>query len=123
MLYYLNQKYFAESYVYVVASDDEEPSGLTYLTQKTINFKGRQARFFFYKVAYGEGDETTYSLACAGPFHINTSDVSSEDATADIYYDEEFDPSNSAAQMDALIKQMEDWYKWEDEKEKNVAIK
>jgi hypothetical protein len=115
---YLNQKSFAESYAYIAASDEEDPSNLIYLTQKTINFKGRQSRFFFYKIIYGEGDEATTSLACAGPFHMNADDVSFKDATGDIYYGEDFDSSNLPAQMDALIKQMEDWYKWEDEKEK-----
>ncbi len=112
---YLTQKYFAKSHVYTAASDDEDPDKLTYLTQKIINFKGRQSRFYFYKVTYGDSDDASYSLACAGPFHMNVSDVS-EDAAGDIYYDEEFDASNLPAQMDALIKQMEEWYEWKDEK-------
>jgi hypothetical protein len=115
---YLTQKSFAESYVYIVGSDDDDPTDLTFLTQKVINFKGRQSRFFFYKITYGEGDDANYSLACAGPFHTDVKDVSSEDATGDLYYDENFDPANLSAQMDTLIKQMEDWYKWADEKKK-----
>lgn len=110
---YLTQKYFAESYVYSAASDDDDPSDLTYLTQKVINFKGKQSRFFFYKVTYGEDDDASYTLACAGPFNVNVADVSADHATGDIYYDEDFDPENLPAQMDALIKQMEDWFEWD----------
>ncbi len=112
---YLTQKYFAESYVYVAASDDDAPSDLTYLTQKTINFKGRQARFFFYKVSYGEDDDINYSLAGAGPFNLDTKDVSSEMAMGALYYDEDFDPANLSTQIDALIKQMGDDYTWKGE--------
>ncbi|TKK67960.1 TraB/GumN family protein [Ilyomonas limi] len=109
---YLTQKDFAESYVYTAASDDDEPSNLTYLTQKVINFKGKEARFYFYKVTYGEEDDASYSLACAGPFNVNANTISAEDATGEMYYEEDFDPTNLPAQMDALIKQMEDWYGW-----------
>jgi len=109
---YLSQKSFAESYVYLAASDDDEPSDLTYLTQKIINFKGKQSRFYFYKVTYGEDEDAGYSLACAGPFNVNVTTVSTEDATGSLYYEEDFDPANLPAQMDALIKQMENWYEW-----------
>ena len=90
---YLTQKNFAESYVYNAASDDDEPSNLTYLTQKVISFKGKQARFYFYKVTYGEGDDASYHLACAGPFSVNVNTISAEDATGDMYYEEDFDPN------------------------------
>jgi hypothetical protein len=93
------------------ASDEDEPDDLTYLTQKVIDFNGVQSRFFFYKVTYGEGDDASHSLACAGPFNINTNDMSSDTASGELYYDEDFDPSNLPAQIDALIKQMEKWSK------------
>jgi hypothetical protein len=113
---YLTQKYFAESYVYQVASDDYEPSEITYITQKVVNFKGRQSRFFFYKVLYDEDDEKNYSLACAGPFDINTANVFDEDANADIYSEEYFNKDEIASQTDALLQQMEGWYKWKEDK-------
>lgn len=118
---YLTQKSFAESYAYNAADDDDdEPSDIIYLTQKLINFKGRQSRFYFFKITYGEDDDDdkTYSLACAGPFKINMADVSSDQANGDIYSDEDFDAANLPEQMNALVKQMEDWYKWNDEETK-----
>ncbi|CAN5529401.1 hypothetical protein BH10BAC2_BH10BAC2_08740 [soil metagenome] len=108
---YLTQKDFAESYVYTVAADEDEPSELTYLTQKVISFKGVQSRFFFYKVTYGEDDNTGYMLACAGPFNTNAAHISSDEATGELLYDEDFDPSSLPEQMDKIVKQMEDWYK------------
>jgi hypothetical protein len=78
---YLTQKNFAESYAYKVASDDDEPSDITFLTQRVIDFKGKRSRFFFFKVAYGEGDDAYYSLTCAGPFDENSANLSAGTAT------------------------------------------
>jgi uncharacterized protein YbaP (TraB family) len=117
-VHYFTQKYFAESYAYSAGSDDDDPSDITFLTQKIINFKGRQSRFYFYKITYSESDDASYTLACAGPFRLALTDISSKDATGDIYYDEDFNATNLAAQMDALIKQMEDGFVWADEKDK-----
>lgn len=111
---YLNQKSFAESLIYSAASDDEEPDAITYVTQKTINFKGKQSKFYFYKIVYGEDDDNHSYLGCAGPFNVNVNDVSIKDADADLYYDEDYDASKLSDQADALIKQMEE-YKTDEE--------
>jgi len=112
---YLSQKSFGESYVYT-ADEDNTPSGVTYLSQKVINFKGRQSRFYFYKLTFRDGDDSTYSLASAGPFNMNIKEVSSKDATGVMYYDEDFDQSKVQQQSESLIKQMEGWFEWSDKK-------
>ena len=104
---YLTQQYFAEAMVYAAATDDDEPSGLTYLSQKVIPFKGKAARFFFYKVAYGEDEDKKYILACAGPFDRDASKLSEDDATGSLYYEQNFDPLILSEQMNALVRQME----------------
>lgn len=115
---FLNQKSFAESYAFTAGADDDEPTGITYITQKTIRFKGRDSRFFFFKITYGEEGDEYYSLACAGPFNLNTADISAGQAMGDLYYDDDFDSTDLSGQMDALIKQMEEWYEWKDEETK-----
>ncbi|MDQ2752755.1 MAG: hypothetical protein M3R72_07005, partial [Bacteroidota bacterium] len=105
---YLKQRYFAESHIYAAASEDEEPSTLTYLTQKVIYFNNKPARFYFYNVTYGDGDNATHSLVGAGPFEENVSRIHSKKAFGEIYAKENFDPNNLSAQMDNLIKQMEE---------------
>jgi hypothetical protein len=97
--------------VYVSASeDDDEPAAITFLFQKIISFKGKKARFFFYKITYGE-DEKIYRLACAGPFDPDANNMSSGKATGALYYEEEYSSSDTEKQMDGLIKSMEGWYK------------
>ncbi|MEO8821219.1 MAG: hypothetical protein ABI267_10675, partial [Ginsengibacter sp.] len=114
---YLSQQSFGESYIYVAAEDDN-PLAVNYLSQKIINFKGRQSKVYFYKVTFRDGDDSTYSLACAGPFGLNLEDVSSKDASAEIYYEENFDKSKMKEQTEALIQQMEKRFEWKDEKDK-----
>jgi uncharacterized protein YbaP (TraB family) len=113
---YFSQQSFGESYVYAAAEDDD-PSAVSYLSQKVINFKGRQSRIYFYKLTFGDEDDSTYSIACAGPFSLDLKDVASGDARGEIYYDEDFDKSKVQEQEAALIKQMEKWFQWQDEKD------
>lgn len=113
---YFTQKSFGESYAFT-ADEDNTPATVTYLSQKVISFKGRQSRFYFYKLTFDDGDDTTYSLACAGPFNVNIKEVSSKDATGVMYYDEDFDQSNVKKQSESLIKKMEHWFEWSDKKE------
>jgi uncharacterized protein YbaP (TraB family) len=108
---YLTQQSFAESIVYNAATeDDDEPSALTLLAQKIILFKGKKSRFFFYKITLGDEDKT-YRLACAGPFDTNLLKLSPDKATGALYYKEDYDPLQLKQQIDALIKDMESWYK------------
>ena len=108
---YLSQQSFAESMVYSAATDDDnEPSGLTFLLQKTVLFLGKKARFFFYKVAFSN-EEKTYRLACAGPFDSDPIKLSADKATGALYYKEDYDSQQSKQQIAALIKDMESWYK------------
>lgn len=113
---YFTQRSFGESLAFT-ADEDNTPLAITYLSQKVISFKGRQSRFYFYKLTFQDGDDTTYSLACAGPFNVNVKDVSSKDATGVIYYDEDFDASKVQKQSELLIQKMEDWFEWSDKKE------
>ena len=55
---YLNQQSFGESYIYAAAEDDN-PLAVSYLSQKVINFKGRQSRVYFYKVTFDDNDDST----------------------------------------------------------------
>ncbi|MEO6454801.1 MAG: hypothetical protein ABIN97_12045, partial [Ginsengibacter sp.] len=104
---YLTQQYFAESNIYAAASDEDEPSALTYLTQKIITIHGKKGRFFFYKITFGEDEKTDY-LACAGPFDLNPLKLPDDESYGTLYFDEEFDKAGLQKQMNALIKQVTD---------------
>jgi len=107
---YLTQQYFAQSMVENAATDeeDEDPASVTLLSQKTILFKGKNARFFFYKIALGGEEETVYRLACAGPFSMDAAKMCADDAYGALYYEDVFDSQHLQKQMVALVKSMED---------------
>ncbi|SFQ54915.1 TraB/GumN family protein [Parafilimonas terrae] len=107
---YLSQKSFAESLVYVEAGDDDYPDTLVYLSAKVVDFKGKKARFYFYKVGFGEDEDAANYLGCAGPFSLNEKDVTVKKAGADVYYEEEYDAEAMDELTSALIAQMEEWY-------------
>jgi uncharacterized protein YbaP (TraB family) len=112
---YRSQKSFGESLVYS-ADEDNSPDSITYKAEKVINFKGRKSKFYFYKLAFGEGEDTQNYLGCAGPFPLKDADISLKDARSSIYYDADFDPSNLMAQEDTLINQMLDGFEWQEKK-------
>lgn len=105
---YLTQQYFAESYVYAAASDDTEPLAITYVTQKNVTSRGKKVRFFFYKVTYGEDEDKSQTLACAGPFDLDPLKLSEDDAYGSLYFTEDFDQANLPKQIKALLKQVEE---------------
>ncbi|MGN6603589.1 MAG: TraB/GumN family protein [Ginsengibacter sp.] len=116
---YLSQEKIGESLAYISVSDDD-PTDITYLADTVVNFKGRPSRFYFYKVAFNYDDDTTYSLACAGPFDIANKNVKLKESFGDFYYDEDFDSSIKGEQMKALLEQMEEGFKWFDQKDEKI---
>ena len=112
---YRSQKSFGESLVYS-SDEDNNPDSITYVARKTINFKGRKSKFYFYKLAFGQSEDVQYYLACAGPFPLDVADISLKDATSALYSNTYFDQSNLTAQEDSLINQMLDGFEWEDKK-------
>ncbi|HEU5054111.1 MAG TPA: TraB/GumN family protein, partial [Hanamia sp.] len=111
---YLSQEKIGESLAYISVEDDD-PTDINYLADTVVNFKGRPSRFYFYKVAFDYDDDTTYSLACAGPFDFANKNIKLKESFGDVYYDEDFDPSIKGEQMKALLKQMEEGFKWFDQ--------
>ncbi len=112
---YRSQKSFGESLVYS-SDEDYTPDSIWYIAQKSINFKGRKSRFYFYKIAFGVKEEVQHYLGCAGPFPVNVADISVKDAIGAIYEAEYWDPSNLSEQEEAIINQMLDSFEWQDKK-------
>ncbi len=102
---YLTQQYFAESFVYTAASDDDEPSSYKFLTQKQGKYKGKTYNFYLYKVTYGEGDDAISHLGIAGGFNTNPKAVEPVDDISGIYWEEEFNQAELSNQLKAYLKQ------------------
>jgi len=86
-----SQKLFAESYIFNVATEgDEYPSGVKYVLEKVVTYRGQKQKFYLFKVTFGEGEDVTNSLGIAGPFKIDNSSVWSSNEATGIFSKEGF---------------------------------
>ena len=105
---YNNQKYFAESAIFEMASEDYTPK-LKYLGERQLKFEGKTQKFYLFKISFDageEGQEIEEYLGIAGPFDLNPSKVEMKTDASCIYYDEKFDAKKIDKQVNALMKQM-----------------
>ncbi|OSZ80830.1 hypothetical protein CAP36_06205 [Chitinophagaceae bacterium IBVUCB2] len=86
---YLTQKELGKSKLYSYATDEEAPSMITDAGTRTILYKGKQQKFYLYKVAFSE-DEPVYYLGVAGPYPLNSKDLTSIHTITGVYWDKEF---------------------------------
>lgn len=98
---YLSQKNLGRSKVFRYATEDDDIPGLiTDAGERTILYKGRQQRFYLYKVPYSVDDDTEY-LGVAGPYNLNLKDLSSTHSATGMFWVKEFD----AKKIDAFFKE------------------
>jgi len=112
--YYRTQKYFAQSLV--AAASDDDPNSISYLGQNVVNFKGRSSRFFFFKVTFADDEHESSELGCAGPYPLDNTELTTNDATGTLYEVEDLDSTKLPVQKNALIKQMEESFEWHQKK-------
>jgi hypothetical protein len=109
-LSYRTQYFFAESIAWSEVSEDDDPSKFVFLNQKKMLFEGKYYRFFFYKFSYSDTGETR--MVCVGPFNIDPGSLSRNLASYEIN-DNAYDESGKLEEQEkALVRQMEDWYKF-----------
>lgn len=102
---YLTQRYFAESRVFNLASDDYEPLSVVFIKSETIILDGKKTVFYFFKVNYeNEGDD--YYLVAAGPFSTNPVKLEGEEGLDAGLWEETFDATQYAGQKKKLVEKI-----------------
>lgn len=108
---YMNQRSFAESEIWIYATDDYEPSSITFIGERMTMFMDKKQKFYLFKIIYEFDDETTEAyLGVAGPYSLNTKQILTESDAAGIIT-EEFDPTVIDIQFKKYLKETEDWLK------------
>jgi len=109
---YYTQQLFAQSDIFQSASDDYEPTAVTFIGVKTALFMGKQKRFYLFKVTYDyeEGEQETY-LGVAGPYSIQPGKIITRSQVGGLYQDKAYDPAKVNAQFKDYLKQMEEYLK------------
>lgn len=86
---YLSQKEFGKSKLYEYVNGEEFPL-ITYAGEKVALYKGRQQKFYLYKLSFSDFKTGPY-LAIAGPYSLNGKDCASTHEATGVYWKAEFD--------------------------------
>jgi uncharacterized protein YbaP (TraB family) len=87
---YRSQKELGKSKVYMYASDEEPPGLISHAGEKTILYKGKQQKFYLYKVPFDIANSESY-LGIAGPYKLDQKDYLSTHEVTGVYWLKEFD--------------------------------
>ncbi len=104
---YLSQQQLAQSRLYEYASEEDPPLSIVPVGSKTMLYKGKQQKFYLFKISYDEGPDAEYYLGVAGPYDNNAASMSSSHDVTGMYWDEEFDAKNKDKQLEAYLKSLE----------------
>jgi uncharacterized protein YbaP (TraB family) len=105
---YLSQKELARSKLYEYATDEEPPTGIINAGEKTILYKGKQQKFYFYKISFSDGLDAAYYLAVAGPYSTNPKDVNSTHEATGVYWYKKFDTRELDSLFQEYLKSLEE---------------
>ncbi len=101
---YLTQKYFATTHIYYAASEDEEPTSIEYVGDKTVKLQGQLLRVYLYKVTYYSGDDAVSYLGVAGGFDAENGSTSLLTDISGVYFGEEFDADSVDEQVNKYLE-------------------
>jgi hypothetical protein len=93
--------------LYEYASEEDPPLSIVSVGSKTMLYKGKQQKFYLFKISYDEGPDAEYYLGVAGPYDNNAASMSSSHDVTGMYWDEEFDAKNKDKQLEAYLKSLE----------------
>jgi hypothetical protein len=113
---YATQKYFAESELYWIASDDEEVSELTYIGERVTSFMGKKQKFYLFKATYIREDSRESYLAVAGPYPIESKKLIESSDASGLYTDEPFNAGKMDKQFQSYLTETEVYLKEKDSK-------
>ncbi len=87
---YSSQKELGKSKVYMYATDEESPGLITHAGERIVSYKGKQQKFYLYKVPFGIANSESY-LGIAGPYKLDQKDPVSTHEVTGVYWSKEFD--------------------------------
>lgn len=108
---YYNQKSFAESEIYEIATEDEQEVAITFVGERVADFLGKKKKFYLFKLTYDYEDGKESYLGIAGPYELNSKTLVTYSDASGIYYDELFDKNKTDKQFKAYLADMEEYFK------------
>ena len=101
-LTYKNQKAFAESELYFIATEryEVDVTKMTFVAEKTASYQGKKHKFYLFKVTIDGEDGPEHRLGIVGPYSLKPAPLVTESDLCGIYMNEEF----NSAKLDSLLK-------------------
>lgn len=106
---YATQLRIAESEIFQMASDEDEPSSVSFIEDRTAEYMGKKKKFFLFKVTFGEGAERYSYLGITGPYDLDSKEVITSSEASGIHWEEEYDKGKVDLHFKAVLEQMEKW--------------
>jgi hypothetical protein len=88
---YATQQKIAESEIYLLASDDDEPSSVTFIGERVTNFMGKKQKFYLFKVSFEGEDYSSSYLGITGPYSMTDQKIITSSDASGCYWDEEYE--------------------------------
>ncbi|MET0637470.1 MAG: hypothetical protein ABWZ25_15670 [Chitinophagaceae bacterium] len=105
---YRSQRLLSESDMYMVASLDEEPGEIKFITEKTITHEGKKQKVFLYRIRY-DYDEPEFYLGVSGYYSTDPKKLSSAagDLTG-VYFSEQYDSKKMEELLSGYLEEIID---------------
>ena len=104
---YSSQESIAEGDIYIIASNDFEPSTIQFIGERMAQYKGVKQKFLLFRITYkfDDGEPETY-LGITGPY-VDRKKVITNSEMAGMYLDEPFDANKVDQHLKIYLKQQE----------------
>ena len=113
---YATQRYLAESELFQLASDDEEPSKLEFIGERIAVYKGEKKKFYLFKIVYQyDGEKATY-LGITGPYDVSSKTIVVE-AGVTGFAEDPYNPKTIETQLKKFLQLQEENTAQQPEKE------
>jgi uncharacterized protein YbaP (TraB family) len=100
---YRTQKHFSESAMLQSASDEDSPSTIKFLSQKTEAIDGKKYRFYLYEIIFEGEEEPASYLGIAGGYDLQGKNPEPIKELTGIYWKEDFDPGKISQQFKSFL--------------------
>lgn len=106
---YATQKALSESEIYVVANEDEEPTAIKLIGERTSTLKGTRYRFYLYDITYGEGEGTYHYMGVAGGYDMNSKQLSLPEDLTTICNEDEYTKEKEDELFEEYLKMVAEY--------------
>ncbi len=113
---YATQAAMAEAYLWD-ALDEDYADTLIFIGTREVEYLGKKARFFLYKLGFQYEEQMEYYMGISGPFDLDAKSLALNSYSVNGMVEDEFDKKKIEKQFQAYLKEMETYYQPQEDEE------